>query len=124
MMNVGNPIGALAFFGGIFFATTAPLWRRSRTTASLVLALGALVVLAYSVFYLTHLDPREGQAALKSDRSFVLFAVACELPVLGLALVSLKWFQRVSFWLGWVINLGYGLWLTAMFVWLMFFWHW
>lgn len=124
MMNVGNPSGAFAFFGGIFFAMSAPLWRRSRKRASIVLAMGASVVLAYGVLYFMYPDAQSGQAAIEANRRFVLLAIACELPVLGLALMSLKQFQHVSFWLGWTINLGYGLWLTAIFVWLVFFWHW
>jgi hypothetical protein len=76
-----------------------------------------------AVFGLAYPDVRAGQAAIQSNRSFYLIVLAFELPVLALALISLRYFKYV-FWLGWAANLVFTVWLIAVLVWLEFFWHW
>ena len=49
--------------------------------------------------------------------------VACELPVLIFALISVKSFKW-AFWLGWAINLLFATFVAVIVVWLEFFWHW
>jgi hypothetical protein len=100
----------------------APLLRRRRL-ASPALAGGASIILALSAFGLAHLDPRFGQSANESDRRFYLLFLACELPVLVLALISWRYFKWI-FWLGWTINFGLALYLSVILIWLEFFWHW
>ncbi len=112
------------FLGGLLVTVMAPLWRRSRKIASAMLAVGALAVLACAMFDLIYPDVRLGQAAIAANRRFELMTVTCEASVLALALLSLMRPQKMSFWLGWVINLGYGVWLTVILIWLQFFWHW
>ena len=112
------------FFGGVLFALMAPLSRRSHKTASAILGIGAFIVLSYAFFELTHSDVRIGQAAIGTNRRFELLALACELPVVIFAAASLRFRQKTCFWAGWIINLGYSLWLAVLFVWLKFFWHW
>jgi hypothetical protein len=100
----------------------APLLRRFKM-ASLALGAGASAILALSLIGLAYPDPRNGRAAIESDRYLYLLFLACELPVLALALISSQYFKW-AFWLGWVINLGLALYLTAILIWLEFFWHW
>jgi hypothetical protein len=49
--------------------------------------------------------------------------VLAVVPVLILASISLRHF-RYAFWLGWIVNLAFTLWLSVVLVWLEFFWHW
>jgi len=67
--------------------------------------------------------PGSGSQPNESDRRFYLLFLACEIPVLALALISLRYFKS-AFWLGWAINLGLALYLTVIVIWLEFFWHW
>ena len=113
---------ALIFTFGIALMLTAPLLRRSRK-APFALAGGAFILLVLAVFGLTYPDVSAGQAAIESNRRFYLIILAFELPVLTLALVSLRYF-KYAFWLGWTVNLGFTAWLIAVLVWLEFFWHW
>lgn len=117
-------MGNVFFVSSLLAAILAPLWRRSRKAASTTLALGSVFVLTYVLFDWVHPDVRIGQGAIEANRRFDLITLACEGPVLGFALISLKRFQKVGFWIGWVFNLGYCLYLTAIVVWLEFFWHW
>jgi hypothetical protein len=107
---------------GFGIMLVAPLLRR-RKRDSLALAVGAAVIVALALIEMAHPDPRNGQAAIESDRHFYLLFLACELPVLALALISLRYFKW-PFWLGWAINLALTLYLTVIVVWLEFFWHW
>lgn len=100
----------------------APLLGRYNK-ASAALAAGAFAVLAVTVFGLVHVDPRIGLAAIESNRQEYLFFLACELPVFLLALISWKRFKW-AFWLGWGINLAFGLIVLAVVIDLTFFWHW
>ena len=113
---------ALIFTFGIALMLTAPLLRRYRK-APFALAGGAFILLVLAVFGLTYPDVSAGQAAIQSNRRFYLIVLAFELPVLTLALISLRYF-KFAFWLGWAANLIFTLWLTAVLVWLKFFWHW
>jgi hypothetical protein len=107
---------------GIGLVIVAPSLRRYHLASS-ALAGGALTVLAVAIVGLAHSDPRVGQAAIEANRRQYLFVLACELPVLILALISLRYFKW-GFWLGWAIQIVFALYLTAIFVWLEFFWHW
>ncbi len=100
----------------------APFLRRYGK-ASLVLACGAAAVLVMAVVGLVHVDPRIGEEAIESNRREYLFMLACELPVLILALISLKCLKW-AFWLGWAINLAFAIFVAVIVVWLEFFWHW
>ena len=101
----------------------APLLRRYRM-ASPALAVGASMVLALAVIGLAFPGTaRLGEEASRVNRRFYLTTVACELPVLVLALKSRKDFKW-AFWLGWAINLAFAAFLTAVVIWLEFFWHW
>jgi hypothetical protein len=113
---------AFIFALGIALMLVAPLLRRYHKASSVLMA-GASIVLALTAFELIHPDARIGQAAIESNRRFYLIAVAVELPVFILAVISLRYF-KYAFWLGWVANLIFTLWLGAILVWLEFFWHW
>jgi hypothetical protein len=47
----------------------------------------------------------------------------CEIPVLALALLSLRW-QRKLFWVGWAIHAAFTAFVAVIVIWLEFFWHW
>jgi hypothetical protein len=113
---------AIVLVLGIGLMIAAPLLRRYQL-ASLALAGGASTALAVVIVGLVHSDPRIGQAAIEANRRQYLLVLACELPVLMLALLSLKHFKW-AFWLGWVVNLAFALYLTVIIIWLEFFWHW
>ena len=100
----------------------APLLRRYNK-ASAALAVGSLAVLTFTLVGLIRVDPRIGQAAIESNRKEYLFCLACELPVLILALISWKRFKW-AFWLGWAINAIFSLIVLAVIIDLTFFWHW
>jgi hypothetical protein len=100
----------------------APLLRRYRM-ASPALAGGASAVIVLAIIGLKFEDPRIGLAAVESNRHFYHLFLACQFPVLILALVSLRYFKW-AFWLGWAINLAFALYLTVIVIWLEFFWHW
>jgi len=112
----------IIFVLGMGLMLVAPFMRRYRL-ASLALAGGALVILGVSLFGLAHLDPRFGEGAITSDRRFYHFFLACELPVLALALISMRYFKW-AFWMGWAINFALALYLSVIVIWLEFFWHW
>ncbi|MBZ5615319.1 MAG: hypothetical protein LAO23_15020 [Acidobacteriia bacterium] len=113
----------IVFFSfGMMLMLLAPLLRR-RHIAPYALAGGAFILLALAVVGMTHPDARMGQAAVESDRRFYRIVLAFELPVLILALISLRHF-KYPFWLGWAVNLVFTLGLAIVIVWLEFFWHW
>jgi hypothetical protein len=107
---------------GIILMIAAPLLRRFGLRSP-ALAGGASAVLLVAIVGLIHVDPRIGQAALEANRKQYLFILACEFPVLVLALISFR-YSKWAFWLGWSINLAFALYLTAIVIWLEFFWHW
>lgn len=101
----------------------APLLRRYRM-ASPALAIGASIVLALAVIGLAFPGTaRVGQAASNANRRFYLTTLACQLPVLLLALKSRKGFKW-AFWLAWAINIAFAAFLATVVIWLEFFWHW
>jgi hypothetical protein len=114
--------GKVIFLLGMGLMLVTPLLRRRRLASS-ALAWGATFIVAVSAFGLAHLDPRYGQAAIESDRRFYLLFLACEIPVLTLALISLRAFKW-AFWLGFGVNLALSLYLAVILIWLEFFWHW
>jgi hypothetical protein len=89
---------ALMFALGVALMLMAPLLRRYRKASS-ALAGGAFIILALAFFGLIHPDARSGQAAIESNRRFYQIVLAVELPVLILALISLRYF-KCAFWLG------------------------
>jgi hypothetical protein len=110
------------FFLGISLMIVAPLLRRFNK-ASFALAVGAFIVVAFSVVGLLHVDPRIGQSAIESNRKEYLFCLSWELPVFLLALISCKRFKW-AFWVGWGINVAFSLIVLAVVIELTFFWHW
>jgi cytochrome c biogenesis protein CcdA len=113
----------IVFFAfGMMLMLLAPLLRR-RHGAPYALAGGAFILLGLAVLGMTHADARMGQAAIESDRRFYRIVLGFELPVLILALISLRYF-KYPFWLGWAVNLVFTLGLAIVIVWLEFFWHW
>lgn len=113
---------AVVFFVGLGLMLVAPLLRPGRKE-SVVLACGSAAVLLVALVGLAHVDPRIGAAAIESNRRQYLLILACEIPVLALALFSLqkvKW----AFWAGWAINLLFSIFVGVIVVWLEFFWHW
>jgi hypothetical protein len=117
-------VAALIFTGGMLLGVLAPLGRRHRSLAPAALTVGTVLVLAYALFDLWHPDIRAGRAAVDSNRRFDLFTLACELPAALLASVAWARSQKLCFWLGWTLNVGYGVWFAVVLVWLEFFWHW
>jgi hypothetical protein len=107
---------------GICLALAAPLLRRFHKD-SLALAGGASTIIVLSIVERLHEDPRIGLSAIESNRHFYYLFLACEVPVLLLALISWRKFKS-AFWLGWAINLVLALYLTVITIWLEFFWHW
>lgn len=108
---------------GLALMVVAPLLRRYRM-ASPALAVGASIVIALALSGLTFSGAaRLGEEASRANRRFYLTNLACEIPVLILALKSRKGFNWV-FWLGWAINFAFAAFLVAAYVWFEFFWHW
>jgi Ca2+/Na+ antiporter len=91
--------------------------------ASRALAGGATAIVALALAGIVYPDPRNGQATIESDRRFYLLFFSCELHVLALALISLRYFKW-AVGLGWAINLALALYLALILIWLEFFWHW
>ena len=70
------------------------------------------------------LIPVIGDAAIAvQSAGNTLFMLACELPVLMFALISVK-YLKWAFWVGWAINLLFALFVGVIVVWLEFFWQW
>jgi hypothetical protein len=107
---------------GLVLMVMAPLLRRYHKVSA-ALAGGAFITLALTLFGLIHPDARIGQAAIASNRRFYLIVLAVELPVFTFALISSRCLMY-AFWLVWVANFIFALWLSAVLVWLEFFWHW
>jgi hypothetical protein len=114
---------AITFFVlGILLMIASALLRR-HDIAAFVLATGAVVVVAVALVGILYLDPRIGEAAVRANRGQYEFIVACQLPVLILALASRRG-SRGAFWLGWGTNLAFSLFVVVVVVWLKFYWHW
>jgi hypothetical protein len=113
---------ALMFALGLALMVMAPLLRRYHEVSA-ALAGGAFMILARTFFGLIRPDARIGQAAIASNRRFYLIVPAVELPVSAFALISSRCLMY-AVWLEWVANLIFTLWLSAVLVWLDFFWYW
>jgi hypothetical protein len=92
--------------------------------AAIILAGGAAVLVIVAVAGLLHQDMREGLATVESNRREYLFVLACETPVLLLALFSMRWLRKLLFWLAWGIHLAFSACVVTVFIWLTYFWHW
>jgi hypothetical protein len=113
---------AIVLVIGVCLMIAAPLLRRYHLRSPVLVA-GACTVVVVAMVGLAHQDPRIGQAAIEANRRQYLYVLACELPVLILALISLR-NSKWTFWLGWTINLALALYLAVIVLWLEFFWHW
>lgn len=111
------------FVLGVVLGIAAVLLRRYGRASGMTLAGGASVLAILAVAGLAHTDAREGLATLEANRRQYLFVLACELPVLVLALLSLERFKKL-FWLGWGIHAAFTSCVVAVVIWLEFFWHW
>ncbi len=100
----------------------ARFWRRQKM-ASPVLAAGAAALMVMAIVGLATNDPRYGQGAVEDNQREYHFVLACQLPVLLLALISWKRFAW-AFWVGWTVNLAFTAFVAAIVIWLEFFWHW
>jgi hypothetical protein len=114
---------AFVFVLGVLLGIVAALLRRYGRASGMTLAGGASVLLVLAAAGLVHTDVREGLATLEANRRQRLFVLACELPVLVLALVSLVRRKKL-FWLGWGIHAAFTSCVVAVVIWLEFFWHW
>jgi hypothetical protein len=110
-----------SFALGIALMLVAPLLRRYHQASSVLIS-AASIVLALTGFELIRPGARIGQAAIESNRRFYLIVLTVELPVPILASISLRHFGH-AFWLGWIVNLAFTLWLLVVLVWREFFWH-
>ena len=114
---------AFVFVLGVVLGIVAALLRRYGQASGMALAGGASVLLVLAAAGLVHTDAREGLATLEANRRQYLFVLACQLPVLVLALVSFERFKKL-FWLGWGIHAAFTSCVVAVVIWLEFFWHW
>jgi hypothetical protein len=114
---------AFVFALGVVMGIVAALLRRYERASGMALAGGAGVLLVLAAAGLVHTDVREGPAAIEANRRQYLIVLACELPVLVLAFVSLGRRKKL-FWLGWGIHAAFTSCVVAVVIWLEFFWHW
>jgi len=80
-----------------------------------------LVIVA--VAGLLHHDVRDGMATVEANLREYRSMLEFEIPVLALALVSLRW-QKKFFWIGWAIHAAFTVFVTAIAISPEFFWHW
>jgi hypothetical protein len=114
---------AVIFILGILISAAAPLLRRRHSHAAIALVAGAGTLIVLALLAFVHPNLRAGEAAVEENWRFALLTLGCEVPVLALALISLRaW--KWAFWAGWIIHIAFTLWLIVVFVWLSFFWHW
>jgi hypothetical protein len=117
-----RPVTVVIFFLGIFAGIVAPVFRASGK-AGILLAGGAALLVILAVAGLSHQDLREGLATLEANRREYRLILECEIPVLALALASLRWHKKL-FWAGWAIHAAFALFVVVIVTWLEFFWHW
>src|SRR5882724_2085149 len=95
------------FVFGVVAGIVSPFLRRYGSARCVCLATGATILVIFAVAGLTHPDPTQGLAAVDANRRQYLFVLACESPVLALALFSLRWLKQLLFWLGWGIHAAF-----------------
>jgi hypothetical protein len=100
----------------------APVFRRSGK-AGVVLASGAALLAILAVAGLLHQDMRQGLATVQANRREYRLMLECEIPVLALALASIRWHKKL-FWVGWAIHVAFTVFVAVIVIWLEFFWHW
>jgi hypothetical protein len=88
-----------------------------------VLSAGAAVLLMVAIAGLLHQDMREGLATVQANRREYRLVLACEIPVLALALASIRW-EKKLFCVGWAIHAAFTVLVVVVMIWLEFFWHW
>jgi len=81
-----------------------------------------LVIVA--VTGLLHQNMQDGLATVEASRRQYRMVLECEIPVLALALLSLRWRQKMLFRVGWAIHAAFAVLVLAIVIWLEFFWHW
>jgi len=113
----------LVFVLGTVTSMLAPLLRRSGPASGVALAGGASMLIFLAIAGLVHSDPRQGLAAIDANRREYFFILACEVPVLILALVSAKR-GKMLFWVAWGIHAAFAACVVAILIWLEYFWHW
>jgi hypothetical protein len=113
---------AVLFILGLVVALLSPILARFHR-AHIALAAGASLTLVLAILGLVHADPRIGQAALADNRREYGLVICVEVPVLALALASVKG-RRWPFWLGWSIHAAFAVFVGIVVVWLEFFWRW
>ena len=92
--------------------------------ANVLLAIGAGITIAISLADYFFADPqRVGMATIEANQKFHRIDLALEIPVLLLALASLRGSTKL-FWSAWAIHLAFATWIGTVFIWLKFFWHW
>jgi hypothetical protein len=112
-----------AFVLGILVGIVALFLRRCGRAGGVALASGAAMLIVLAIVGIVHPDPREGLATIEANRRQYLFVLACEIPVLVFALISLRQLKKL-FWLGWGIHAAFTACVVSVVIWLEFFWHW
>jgi hypothetical protein len=112
-----------AFVLGVLVGIVAPFLRRCGKAGAMTLACGAAILVVLAVLGVVHADPREGLATIEANRRQYLFVLACEIPVLVFALLSLQQLKKL-FWLGWGIHSAFTACVITVVIWLEFSWHW
>jgi hypothetical protein len=103
----------------------APFLRRYDKPAVVSLAGAAAALALLALAGILFPDQRQGLAAIEANRRQYLFVLACEIPVLALALALIS-AQRLKklFWLAWGIHAAFTACVLTVVIWLQFFWHW
>ena len=90
-----------AFVLGVLVGIVAPFLRRCGKAGAMTLASGAAFLVVLAVLGVAHADPQEGLATIEANRRQYLFVLACEIPVLVFALLSLRQLKKaILAWMG------------------------
>jgi len=101
----------------------APFFWRFGHARSMALSFGAAFMIVLAILGLTNPDPRQELATIEANRKQYHFLLACEIPMLALAIASFGKSRKV-FWVGWRIHTALTALVIFVVVWLKFFWHW